>query len=237
MKKALFTMAIVLLAIMAQAQIKVHDDNWVSIGCLNNSFGLQVTPIGYTYFRTQSDKNYSWATLSMANQFGQKHWIVENLYNDSTHCWKKHMFYVYGNGSVYCSGLYSISYPHLCLQNYNSSSIYSEDALTTILGINGYYFEEDALITQEEIEENEYIDDEAVEGMIGDLKKRKVGMSADNLAEVFPDAVRTDPQARLCIDYNAIVTMLVGAVKQQQAEIENLRKALEEHGLLEPEKH
>jgi len=63
-----------------------------------------------------------------------------------------------------------------------------------------------------------------------------VGLSGENLAGVFPDAVRTDPEARLCIDYNAVVTMLVEAVKQQQAEIELLRKTLEENGLLEPEK-
>ena len=92
-------------------------------------------------------------------------------------------------------------------------------------------------VTLEEIENNEYVDISAVEGMIGDLEKHKVSLSAENLAEVFPDAVRTDPQARLCIDYNAVVTLLTQAVKKQQAEIELLRKVLEENGLMEPEKH
>ena len=63
MKKSLITLAIVLLAMAGRAQIKVHDDNWVSIGCLNGSFGLQVTPSGYTYSRTQISDSYSWALV------------------------------------------------------------------------------------------------------------------------------------------------------------------------------
>ena len=111
-----------------------------------------------------------------------------------------------------------------------------ERALSTIIGINGYYYDEDNPYTPEEIENNEYVSEEAVEGMINDLEKSKVALSAENLAEVFPDAVRTDSEARLYIDYNAVVTILVEAVKQQQSQIELLRKALEENGLMEPEK-
>ena len=55
MKRSFFTLAIVLLAVAAQAQIKVHDDGHVSIGSLTHSYGVQVHPNGYTSFRTQSD--------------------------------------------------------------------------------------------------------------------------------------------------------------------------------------
>ena len=44
MKKTLFTLAIVLLAVAAQAQIKVHDNGHVSLGCLTHAFGVQVQP-------------------------------------------------------------------------------------------------------------------------------------------------------------------------------------------------
>ena len=238
MKKSLITLAIVLLAVAGRAQIKVHDDNWVSIGCLNGSFGLQVTPSGYTYSRTQISDSYSWATLSIANHFGQKHWIVENHYNSDSACYKKHMFYVYGNGSVFSTGQYSI--PPIsakCLYDNNSESLIDdEEALATILGINGYTYQEVPIASPEEIENNEYVDEAAVEGMKSDFEKRKVSLSAENLAEVFPDAVRTDSQARLCIDYNAVVTLLTQAMKKQQAEIEILRKTLVDNGLLESEK-
>jgi hypothetical protein len=79
---------------------------------------------------------------------------------------------------------------------------------------------------------SEYVDEEAVEGMLSDLGKRGIGLSGTNLAEVLPEAVRTDPEARLCINYHAVVTMLIEAVKEQQNEIERLQQILEENGLM-----
>lgn len=228
MKKALFTFAIVLLAVVAQAQIKVHDDNWVSIGCLTDDFGLQVTPIGYTYFRTQGNTDYSWATLSKANRFHQKHWIVENQYDSIG----QHMFFVYGNGHVYSDGFYVFQHGTGKPTKYDTEPIDSRLALSTILGINGYYFEEDPYLTPEDIESNEYVNENAVEGMLSDLGKKGVGLSGTNLAEVLPEAVRTDPEARLCIDYQAVVTMLIEAIKEQQNEIERLQAIMEENGLM-----
>lgn len=239
MKKSLFTMAIVLMAIAAQAQFKVHSNNMVSIGGNNGDYGLQVTPNGYSYFRTQNFLDYSYATLSMANINHQKHWIVLNMYHTAPACYQKSMFYVLGNGCTFSKHYYTITSSELsddCLYAQSSKSVDGEDALSTILNLNAHYYEEEQSITAEEIENNENIDREAVEGMIGDLEKRIVALSAKNLSEVFPDAVRTDSEARLCIDYNAIVAMLVEAVKQQQTEINRLRETLEENGLLEPEK-
>ena len=40
MKKALITLAIVLLAVAAQAQIKMHSDSHVSIGTLSSSWDI-----------------------------------------------------------------------------------------------------------------------------------------------------------------------------------------------------
>lgn len=234
MKKKLFTAVMLLLSVTMQAQIKVHEDNQVSIGCLNGDFGLQITPNGYIYSRTQNNNTYSWANLSMANTFGQKHWIVMNLFNTDSDCYGKHMFYVYGNGKLFYTRQYSISIDNSCLSTGNTRPIDSEEALATILNLTGYYYEEDPLVTPEEIMNNEYVNKEAVEGMIADLQKNSVSLSAKNLAEVFPDAVRTDVEARLCIDYQAITTLLIGAVKQQQKEIDALRKTLQEHGLMEP---
>lgn len=77
------------------------------------------------------------------------------------------------------------------------------------------------------------MDVEAVGGMIADLQKKTIGLSGENLADVMPDAVLIDSEARLCINYNAVVTMLVEAMKQQQAEIETLRQTMQENGLME----
>lgn len=158
----------------------------------------------------------------------QKHWIVEDQYDNAG----SHLFYVYGNGIIHSTANFIIPIPVNKTTRDNLEPIYGEDALSAILGINGYYYTLDSQTTPEDIENNEHVNEEAVEGMIADIGKRSLGISADDLAEVLPDAVRTDPEARLCIDYNAVVTMLVEAVKQQQAEIESLRQTLEENGLL-----
>lgn len=215
-----------LFVMAAQAQIKVHDDNWVSIGCLNGDFGLQVTPIGYTYFRTQDSTDYSWAVLSMANNSAQKHWIVQNLYNPQ----HKHdfMFYVSGDGYVHSKATYITAIQG---GTRDMEPINSREALNNILRIIGFYYETDSQVTPESIEGSEYVSEEAVSGMIADLEKKSIGLSGENLAEVLPDAVRMDTEARLCIDYNAVVTMLIEAVKEQQNEIEKLQQILEENGL------
>ena len=72
--------------------------------------------------------------------------------------------------------------------------------------------------------------------MVADLTKRTAELSAIELSHIFPDAVRTDHQNRLCIDYQSVVTMLVEAVKEQQRVIEAMRAVLEANGLMEPEK-
>lgn len=233
MKKLLLTSAIVLLAVAAQAQFKVHDDNSVSIGCLNHNFGVQVNSIGYAYFRTQSNLNYGWANLSVANADHQKHWIVKNMFDNT--CPYEHLFYVFGDGTACSTHHYTIKG---CESDHSRGTVIpinGEQALSTIMKINGFYYEGHPFITQEELENNEFIDSEAVEGILADQDKYSVSLSAENLAEVFPDAVRTDPEARLCIDYDAVVSMLTEAVKQQQMEIEHLRRTLEEKGLIEPE--
>lgn len=106
-----------------------------------------------------------------------------------------------------------------------------EEALASILQLQGYYYEENATLSPEEIMESEFILEEAKNAMVRDLEKRNIGLDASLVGEALPDAVRTDTEARLCIDYNAVITMLVEAVKQQQEEIKLLQKTLEENGL------
>ena len=182
MKKVLLTFAIVLLVLAAQAQIKVHNNGHVSLGCLTQNYGVQVQPNGFTYLRTQNTTDYSWANLSMGNKPHQIHWIVENQYRPDNLCNGQFMFYVYGNGSVFSTGYYTADCPSDCVNALNiHRSIGGEEALSIILGITANYYEEEPEITPEEIENSEYIDAEAVEGMIGDLEKRTVSLSAENL--------------------------------------------------------
>lgn len=79
MKKSLLTLAIVLLAVAAQAQIKVHSNGQVSLGTLTTNYGVQIHPLDYTSFRTQNSDNWSWVELSSSEVPKQKHWIVNDF--------------------------------------------------------------------------------------------------------------------------------------------------------------
>ena len=207
MKKALFTFAMVLVTLAAQAQIKVHDNGHVSLGCLTQAFGVQVQPSGYTYFHTQSDAEWGWATLSYANNNKQKHWIVANpslAPND-------HPFFVTGNGWVYKSGNWRRA----------DASLQSETGVVTDAGavldsIMGVWY----------IPANEGGDGTKAE------ESKRFGVVAQDLERVLPEAVTADENGLLYVDYDALTVFLIEAVKEQRREIIELRTTLEENGLM-----
>jgi len=56
-----------------------------------------------------------------------------------------------------------------------------------------------------------------------------VGLSAQNVEEIFPDLVSTDPTTHLkSVKYLNLVAPLIEAVKDQQNQIEVLKKEIEE---------
>lgn len=234
MKKSLLTLAIVLLAVAAQAQFKVHDNGHVSVGCLTRDYGLQVYPGGFSTIKLKNSSSYGWIINSSSNLSTEKQWVVTNRDTTST-LYRQQVFYVLGNGTVWARDSFTYGLGPTVLRT-GSDPIDKEMALASILQLRGYYYDENNTVTPEEILGSEYIQEEAKEAMVSDLEKRSIGLDASLLKEVFPDAVRTDTEARLCINYNAVVTLLLEAMKQQQEEIEFLQKTLEENGLLEPEK-
>lgn len=191
MKKALLSLFIVLLAMTAQAQFKVHSD-------------------GYTSFRTNSFTSWSWATLSHANDSVQKHWIVSFPRRTPNHT-----FFVTGEGNVYKNGTLTLADPGLI---FNDGRI--NDASLMLDNITGFYY------TRND------------EGRMRDQDggKRRVGVSAQEVKDILPEAVETDENGLLYVNYEALTTVLIEAFKEQKQEIELLRKALEENGLLEPQR-
>lgn len=227
MKKALITLVIMLFAVVAQAQIKMHNDGQISFASLNKNFGLQVCQTGQILIRTQDYSIYSNAEISKANNSYQKHWVIENQYESQNA--GIHNFYIYGTGVAH-------GYGFITFQSNNSSRdeaepINGDHAINIISNISGYYYKCPPTVTPEDIEGSEVVDESAVPSMIADLEKPTVALSPHDLDEYFPEAVRTDPNNRLGINYQSVVTMLVEAVKQQQREIEELRSILEKSGL------
>ena len=218
MKKTLITLAIVLLAVVAQAQIKMHSNGRITFQSWSTSFNGSVHFKDDAIFR-KIVNNYGWMDCALVNTDKALTWVV-------TPDWSSATFYVRGDGIAYATNHYTIQ--NNSGHSKGSESIDGEEALSIVTGLNGYYYDPE----EQEIpvlEGNENVAPEAVEAMYADFGKRTAGLSGRNLEEVFPEAVRTDPQNRLCIDYQSVVTMLVEAVKEQQHEIEELRTALNSH--------
>ena len=242
MKKSLITIAIVLLAVAVQAQIKMHSNGLLTFQTLSTNAGQGVSigpgPDWITNFNgnvhfnnsaffNKNPNDYGWINCAYATHGYAAAWVI--AYPN----WNTTTFFVYANGDAYARHHYLISgsLSEERAKRGESEAINGSDALQIVTGLKGYYH---APEEQEipDLENNEFVAPEAVEAMYADFGKRSVGLSGDDFVEAFPEGVRTDPQNRLCISYSSVVTMLVEAVKEQQREIEELRSTLEENGLM-----
>lgn len=236
MKKTLLTLAIVLLTMAAQAQtaIKVHNTGQISLQSATTSSGIQIPTSGVmsiepnvttAYELTSQTKTYNSLVRAWAVIPPQLHLPLVPL-----------SFYVSGYGNVYAYGSYlTIAQPF----QPNKAVHPIEDASGMVSMMKGYFLDSDEFegITPEEIENSDYVDPDAVEGLLHDLEKgRTAGLVAEELEEVLPEAVRHDPSGLVGINYNAIVTVLVEAFKEQQTRIDQLESILRENGLLNGKK-
>lgn len=225
MRKALFTFAIVLLAVAAQAQIKIHQNGQVSLSTMSNSLrqGVQFLPT-CTYFNSTDINAWSHVSLAYPKHSDAKSWIVVN---PST---SRHTFFVTGAGVVY--------YTQFVQTSRNSDSrasgdgIDGQDALNTICQINGYSYKPEE-VSIPNLSDNEFVSPEAIEGLESNYKRSNLGFDGQETEIAFPDAVRYDPEGNRCIDYNAVTVMLLEAVKEQQKQIEDLKGILINNGLLD----
>ena len=208
MKKLILTIVFVMLFGMDSfAQIKVHQNGWVSIGTLSGAWdqGFQFEPGGCAYFNHTSTTGWPWVTMSSTKSCYGKCWIV-SYPNKNTHT-----FYVTGNGFVYSTSTWERS-----AANNNTSTINNPGDILD--GITGYYYEP------------------SIGGQSQKSNGLRVGLLADEIKEVLPEAVTTDDSENLYIDYNAITAVLIEAVKEQRKEIELLKETLRANGLIEEAK-
>lgn len=188
------------------AQFKIHSNGQVSLGSTGTTYGLQVEPTCLTSFKSQATTPYSWSTIVYSNNSLQKHWIVANGAS------KTHTFYVYGDGSVYSARSYRQSDAQM---QQESSEI--ENAGNSLCQISGVWYipvnSNDELIKQQ---------------------NKRIGVIAQEVEKVIPEAVSADENGLLFVDYDALTAFLIQAFKEQQEEIQNLRKILENSNLNRP---
>lgn len=233
MKKALFTFAIVLLSVAAQAQtvpFKIHSSGQLSLQGNGMQYGIQIPSSGVASFEPSVTTNYGRTAQTKVWNRLVKSWIVKS---DFASLPNGDVFYVLGNGNVYSYGQYILP-SHEESGSKNDYPI--ENATMLLSSMKGYYFDSDEFegIDPEGFYDNENVSPEAIDGLLKDLEKDKsIGMKADELEEVLPEAVRHTCDGKLGINYDALVPVLIEAFKEQQARIDELEGILRNSGLLD----
>lgn len=236
MKKYLFTLASMFyfVLISVQAQIKIQDDNHVSIGSLTKSYGIQVQPNGYAYFQSTDPNPYAWMNLTYANHSASKCYIVQ--YGTA------HTFFVNGDGCQYSAANFIDG-----AMSQNVSALYGDSVLAKILQLKSILYKLKDYDTAESVRitdkyghtnmisktgsgdnsTNPFIDPNVARILEGEKKREYIGMVAEEVEKVIPELVRTKPDGTKSIAYYSLTSLLVDAIKEQQSEIEQLKRQFE----------
>jgi len=234
-KRAFFCISAILLVFNMNAQIKVHNNNHISLGSLTKSYGVQIQPSGYTYFQPSLFDPYRWLNLTYAPNEWSKCYIVD-------HSGQK--FFVYGNGQIYCNGSW-----------YGSDSIFKtnverlDSSLYKVLQLEGISYDlkddkpQDSIVFTDNKGNTYYsysdpkiypdsgqvIDSTVLAILLAEQSRKYYGLIAQDVERIVPEVVRTMPDGTKGLAYQSIIPLLIEAVKTQQSEIEELQIILNEY--------
>jgi len=218
------------------AQIKIHDDNHVSIASLSKTGGVQIFPTGRIEYYPAEYYDYAninrvYSPLSLTKCWGVR-------YNDTE------TYQVRGNGDVLCRVLYQSSDE---LFKTNITQITS--ATDKIMSLQGVYYDfinettHDTLVftdkygnthtyitnseSEEDLYSNENVDPSAVSALISERDRKQMGLIAQDVEQVVPEVVRTQEDGKKAIAYANLVALLIEAFKEQQLKINELEQYIQ----------
>ena len=178
----------------------------------------------YPYDYGDIIKVYSWRDTDMA-------YVVRDVRNGGSPL----VFYVAGDGSVYSKGSILTASDESYKENISSIN----NSLNTIRQMRGvtYKLKEQAdesttastlqsdVSSRDTLSAQSPVPVEIVNKIKAEKKRKKSGFIAQELEEIFPEAVYTLPNGKKAIAYSEIIPLLVEAIKEQQNEIDELKQA------------
>ena len=231
MKKFLFTLISLVICFAAHAQIKMHSNGQVSFQSTAQTGGVQIDTAGKTSFEPSFTTSGALVTSTKLLSKQLRVWNVKFIGTPAVN--PQDRFYVTGNGDVYLNAQYTIQPDN---GGHTKGGYPIDNASELLSSLKGYYYDNNDFEGFEpDYADNPNIAPEAVEGLMQDLAiDKSLGLSATELEEVLPEAIRHTFEGGVCINYTAIIPVLVEAFKEQQDRIKQLETVLRENGLLKP---
>ena len=144
-------------------------------------------------------------------------------------------FYVTGDGSVYSKGSLLTASDESYKENITSIN----NSLNTIKRMRGVTYRlkgqdnetattntfQSDVSSRDTLSAQSPVPVEIVNKIKAEKKRKKAGFIAQELEEIFPEAVYTLPNGKKAIAYSEIIPLLVEAIKEQQNEIDELKQA------------
>lgn len=225
MKKTLFIIILSIAYVVSFGQIKMHPSGQISFQSTNMTGGVQIDTFGKTSFEPVISSNYSKITRAKCYTTRAKVW---NIQLETNPVMLYDPFYVLSNGSVYGCHYYTLPTGGETLPSRGGQLITNATELLSVIG--GYFYENTEFDGFEpDYENNPEVDPEAIEGLMKDIEvERVIGLNASEIEAVLPEAIRHDPQGAVCINYQALIPVLIEGFKEQQRTIELLQNQIAE---------
>ncbi len=230
MKTKDFLISILLVSsFFANGQIKVFDNNWISLGSLQQfGKGIQIDPLGVSYFNPNVYGPYQWMNVSNSTDSEAKNWCVN--WNNS------HTFFVYGNGWIYGRG-----------HTLGSDSVFKtniediKNPLAKLLQLHGVMFnlkktanKPDTVRIQDKdgiwhVVSTKNFDNldttkfnvNVIKRLVEEREMKHLGVIAQEVEKAVPEVVRMMPDGTLGVEYYSMIGLIIEAIKEQQNLIGN----------------
>jgi hypothetical protein len=219
LKTGIICLILVLSSVRSYAQLKVYPQNKVIVGCswcttANENFAVH----GDSYFIQSpaqsgiSIKSTNWNgtfnTMGIIPQWGNSSVIGETGVS---------YFAIHGT-NIYYQNLISLSDRKF---KTNINKIASQSALQMVLKLNGYTY--DFTVDAYPNTPKEMLP------VLLEGGKNQIGLIAQEVKEVLPELVKTNEKTGdLSVNYIGLIPVLLESIKEQQLQIEELKKQIAE---------
>lgn len=227
MKESIITIILSFVFVLSYGQIKMHPSGQISFQTIYTTDGVQIDTSGKTSFEPVLSTSYTKINRTLYYGSRVKIWDVQSSDPLST---PNETFYVLGNGTVYGCSFYTFNTPSRNGDGTPRGSQPIINATELLSRIGGYYYDNTEFAGfVPDYKNNPEVNPEAIDGLMKDLEvERVLGLDANEIEAVLPEAIRHDPQGAICINYQALIPVLIEGFKEQQRTIESLQKQIAE---------